>query len=102
MNEHREPHLEEAGAILRAARQRALGARPAWRLLAITAWSGFLGAVALICAYLLALPADGEPLDLGRLAEIFVLLWALSAIPAFSAALLAQPPPAAFDPPERK
>lgn len=98
-NRGSEPLIEDAAEILRAARTRALGSRPAWRLLAITAWSAFLGAVVLLSAYLLALPAEGEPLELGRLAEVFVLLWALAAVPAFSAALLAQPPPAAFDPP---
>lgn len=96
-----EPQIEDAAEILRAARQRALGSRPAWRLLAITAWSAFLGAVALMAAYLLAIPDDGESFGLDRLAEVFVVLWALAAIPAFAAALLAQPAPAAFDPPRR-
>lgn len=102
MSDSPEPQLEDPAEILRAARNRALGARPAWRLLAISTWSGFLGAVALMAAWLLAMPADGEPLDLGRLAEVFILLWALACVPAISAALLAQPPPAAFDPPKRK
>ncbi|MEQ1438761.1 hypothetical protein AAG565_05310 [Fontimonas sp. SYSU GA230001] len=102
MSEAPESQLENAAEILRAARVRALGTRPGWRLLAISAWSGFIGAVALMCAWLLALPADGEPLDFGRLAEVFVVLWALACVPAVSAALLAQPPPAAFDPPERR
>ncbi|MFA5940567.1 MAG: hypothetical protein WC809_14505 [Sinimarinibacterium sp.] len=102
MSDRPEPQLEDPAEILRAARTRALGTRPAWRLLAITAWSGFIGAVALISAWLLAMPADSEPLDLERLAEVFIVLWALAAIPAFSAALLSQPPPAAFDPPKRR
>ncbi|MDD3763607.1 MAG: hypothetical protein PHP86_09995 [Nevskiales bacterium] len=97
-----DPHPEEAAAILRAARERALGARPGLRLLAITAWSSFLGAVVLLAAWLLALPGDGETIEFENLALVFVVLWALAAIPALSAALLAQPSPGAFDPPHQR
>lgn len=94
--------LEDAAGILRAARSRALGARPGLRLLAITVWSGFIGAVVLMAAWLLALPADGEPVAFGRLAVVFMVLWALAAVPALSAALLAQPTARAFDPPDKR
>lgn len=96
-----ETQLDETAEILRAARQRALGTKPGLRLLAITAWSGFIGAVVLLAAFLLALPQDSEPVGFDRLAAVFIVLWALAAIPALSAALLAQPPAAAFDPPQR-
>lgn len=99
MNEAQDPQLEEADVILRVARERALGARPSLRLLAITVWSSFIGAVVLMSAWLLALPHDdGEVVGFGRLAAVFVVLWALSAVPALSAAMLAQPSPNAFDP----
>ncbi len=97
-----DPQLDEPAEILRAARQRALGTRPSLRLLAITAWSAFIGAVVLMAAFLLAQPGGGEPVGFGRLAAIFIVLWALAAIPALSAALLSQPPAAAFDPPRRR
>lgn len=97
-----EPQLEDAAEILRIARNRALGARPGLRLLAITLWSAFLGAIVLLAAFLLALPHEGEPIGFDRLAAVFLVLWALAAIPALSAALLAQPPAAAFDPPQRR
>lgn len=94
-----ETQLDDTAEILRAARQRALGARPGLRLLAITVWSGFIGAVVLLAAFLLALPHENGPVGFDRLAAVFVVLWALASIPALSAALLAQPPAAAFDPP---
>lgn len=94
-----DPQLDDAAGILRAARRRALGTRPSLRLLAITAWSAFIGAVALFAAFLLALPHEGEPLGFGRLAAVFVVLWALAAIPALTAAMLARLPAAAFEPP---
>lgn len=93
------PQLDDAAGILRAARRRALGTRPCLRLLAITAWSAFIGAVVLLAAFLLALPHEGEPLGFGRLGVVFLVLWALAAIPALAAAVLARPPAAAFDPP---
>lgn len=90
---------EQAEAILRSARDRALGHRPGLRLLAITAWSAFLGAVVMLAAWLLALPGSGEILGMKRLTLGFVVMWALCAIPAACAALLAQPAARVFDPP---
>ncbi len=101
MKEINDPQFDEADAILRAARERALGARPGLRMLAITGWSSFLGAVVLLAAWLLALPHDDETIEFGRLASVFIVLWALAAVPALSAAMLAQPSPGAFDLPRR-
>lgn len=84
-----EPHEEHhAEHIVHHAERRALGSRPRLRLLAVVVWSAFLGACALLLAWLAFTTDATGPLSLGRLTRIFLTLWALALVPAASAALL--------------
>jgi hypothetical protein len=63
--------------------------RPGLRLLAVTLWAGFLGAMPMLAAFLFVLPpAWPELLALGALSKIFFLCWLLALLPAFVAAVL--------------
>jgi hypothetical protein len=66
-----------------------LARRPGLRLLAVTLWAGFLGAMPMLAAFLFVLPpAWPELLALGALSKIFFLCWLLALLPAFVAAVL--------------
>lgn len=81
--------------ITRQAARRALGGRPALRMLAVVVWSGFLGGVVLLLAWLAMTPPDmlaAPPLE--QLTFVFLAGWLLSLVPAAAAALLARPFPA--------
>jgi hypothetical protein len=76
--------------IVRHAGRRALGSRQRLRLVAIVLWSGFLGAVCLLIAWLaLGRYLVDEPLTLDRTSAAFFIAWALALVPAGTAVLLA-------------
>lgn len=90
------PRLPEnpADAITRQASARGLGGRPGLRFLAVVLWSGFLGAVVVLFAWLALTPPEMlGPQSLGELTGVFLAGWGISLVPAVSAALLAQPLP---------
>lgn len=64
-----------------------LGARPRLRRAAVVAWSGFLGAIPILLAWIGAWP-DGEALDLARLSGWFFAAWGSAALAAALAVLL--------------
>lgn len=83
-----------AKEITRQASSRALGRRPRLRLLAVVLWSGFFGGVVLLFAWLALTPENMlGPRTLGQLTFVFFAGWALSLVPAFTAALLLAPSP---------
>ncbi|MBI3171319.1 MAG: hypothetical protein HYZ32_01840 [Hydrocarboniphaga effusa] len=81
-----------AQEITRQASLRALGRRPRLRRLAIILWSGFLGGVVLLLAWLALAPDELlGPQTLGQLTLMFLVGWAISLVPALAAALLIAP-----------
>ncbi len=83
-----------AQEITRQASLRALGRRPRLRRLAIVLWSGFLGGVVLLLAWLALAPDELlGPQTLGQLTLMFLVGWAISLVPALAAALLIAPFP---------
>jgi len=60
------------------------------RLLAVTAWIGFIGAALTLLLFVVLLPHDAR-LDLGHLSVFFLCAWALSMVTIGLALLLALP-----------
>lgn len=89
-----EPHPldDDADAITRAARGRALGRSPRLRRFSAVLWSAFLGAVCATLALLLA-PESWIPLSLdrARITGVFFVEWALMSIPAALVCVLNAP-----------
>lgn len=84
--------LEDAEALLRHAAQKGLGSRTRLRLLAITLWASFLGAIPTLLMVLALLPAENHaPLSLGRLSLMFFAAWLCAFIPASIGVLLSHP-----------
>jgi ABC-type proline/glycine betaine transport system permease subunit len=66
-----------------------LAQRPGLRLLAVTLWAGFLGAVPMLAVFLFTLPPVwAELLAIGALSKAFFLCWLLALLPAFVAGVL--------------
>jgi hypothetical protein len=85
--------VDEAAAIVAAARNRMLGASREFRQISAVLWASFLGAgVSLVT--LLMLPAEGWlPLKTPiHVAAGFAVLWLLAVIPSLIATVLATPP----------
>jgi hypothetical protein len=60
------------------------------RLLAVIAWTGFLGAGPILLVWMAASPAAAEP-DLGRVSLAFFSAWFCAVIPAAMATVLVSP-----------
>lgn len=60
------------------------------RLLAVVAWTGFLGAGPILLVWMAALPS-GHEIDLGRLSLAFFSAWLCAVIPAAMATVLVSP-----------
>lgn len=80
----------DAAQIVAHARQRGLGQRPGLRFAAIVLWSGFLGAAAILFAWLaIGDQLLGDTLSFAHTSAVFFLGWLLALIPAITAAVLA-------------
>lgn len=81
----------QAEALLRQAAAKGLGSRPGARLVAISLWASFLGAIPMLLTWLLLLPEEyAATLGLAELSFGFFMCWLAAAAPAAIAALLTQ------------
>ena len=69
----------------------AAGAARRWRLIAITLWSAFLGALLILLTALALLPADLAGLGWTEFSIGFLCSWAIIAVPVTMALMLAAP-----------
>lgn len=90
MSEH--PVLDDAESLLRHAAQKGLGSRTRLRLLAVSLWAGFLGAIPTLLLLMALQPVEHQlPLSLGRLSLLFFAAWLCAFISASIGVLLTHP-----------
>ncbi|TAJ52570.1 MAG: hypothetical protein EPN60_02710 [Nevskiaceae bacterium] len=79
----------QADVLLRQAAAKGLGSRTGARLVAITLWASFLGAIPMLLTWLLLLPEEyATKLGLSELSFGFFMCWLAAAAPAAIAVLL--------------
>lgn len=86
------PALDEAADLVRRAAKKGLGSRTRLRLLSITLWASFLGAIPTLLMLVAVLPAEVLPvLSLNRLSAFFFAAWLCALVPASLGVLLTHP-----------
>jgi hypothetical protein len=85
-------NLHKVETIIEHAAERALGSRTRLRLLAVTAWAAFLGAIPTLLLAIMVIPPEVLPtFSWGLLSTVFLAAWVCAFISASIGVLLTHP-----------